>query len=377
MASPVGDASTAVIERLENEPWKFDFFAAVLWIERLNRSRDAQVVDVADSLSPAQEEVRFRSHQSRTFAPSDLVSLRRVQDVAFWEWELAVAMMGLTGPNGVMPAHYSRLVNDQVRKADRAQPGAEQQRESSLPEFLDLFNHRQISLFYRAWKKYRLEATYRPDIHSEEKRSDDPITMALYSLVGLANNRHDRAQALQNRSAMGDECILFYAGAFSRWPRSPVTLRNIVSERFDLVTQVLEFQPQWSNLRPQDQYRMAPSAGFAGNSGGLGQGITIGSRICLYENRFRVRLGPISRQEFDRLLPEGDLFRPLVEFVRLYVGAQWDFDIQLVLKASEVPATRLGGPNCAPSQLARNSWSINKLPTKDQDQVVLNSLEFN
>ena len=378
MVSPLRNTPVAVIKRLQDEPWRFGFFAAVLWLERMEFQQRGRAAFVGISPTPDRDVLRFRSRQQLAFAASDLVSVQpRQSPERPEEWTLSVSMMGLTGPNGVLPSHYSRLVTEQHRKADRAQDPIERSRAASLPDFLDLFNHRQISLFYRAWKKYRLEALYTRQLDSHAPTTDDPVTTVLFALIGFATGRHDRAQALRNRSDFSDDGPLYYSGAFSRWPRSPVTLKNVVSELFDLPVEVIEFQPQWSQLRPEDQYRMTPPSQSLGKDAALGRDIMIGSRICLYDTRFRVRLGPLTREQFDRLLPEGDRFRPITQFIRLYAGVQWDFDIQLVLKAEEVPPTRLGGKGIAGSQLSRNSWSLNQTPKTDQDQVVLICKELN
>ena len=372
MASHFRNASTAVIRRLKDEPWRFDFFAAVLWLERLQQNQGTDASDVASSPLPNHESIRFQTQQQQVYSPSDLVKITASnRGNGESGWNITVGMMGLTGPNGVMPTHYSRLVIDQLRKSERAREPRDKDRESALPDFLNMFNHRQISLFYRAWKKYRLEALYSRPLDSKKSAGDDPMTTVLYSLIGLATGRQDRPQSLRKRNDFSDEILLFYSGAFSRWPRSAVTLRNIAAEMFRLPVEILEFQPQWSQLRPEDQFRLESGAGSLGKESALGQNVMIGSRICLFDTRFRIRLGPLNREQFDRLLPEGDRFCAVVQFIRLYVGAQWDFDIQLVLKAVDVPPTRLAGKNSFGSQLGRNSWALNRQAAINQDQVVL------
>ncbi|MFO0888032.1 MAG: type VI secretion system baseplate subunit TssG [Isosphaeraceae bacterium] len=71
--------------------------------------------------------------------------------------EMLVSFFGLTGPSGALPRHYTEILLQQLREKD-----------SPLCDFLDLFNHRLVSLFYRAWEKYSLPVTY------ERTRLDDP-----------------------------------------------------------------------------------------------------------------------------------------------------------------------------------------------------------
>jgi type VI secretion system protein ImpH len=100
---------------------------------------------------------------------------------------MVVSFLGLTGPSGVLPRHYTELMLNRIRAKD-----------FSLRDFFDLFNHRLISLFYRSWEKFRLPLGY------ERSRSDDPggkpdlTTWALYCLVGLGT------EGLRGRSSVDD-----------------------------------------------------------------------------------------------------------------------------------------------------------------------------
>src|SRR5205823_4143592 len=51
------------------------------------------------------------------------------------------------------------------------------------PFAFDLFNHRFISLFFRAWEKYRFYVPYERGEYA--KAEPDPFTLGLFSLVGM------------------------------------------------------------------------------------------------------------------------------------------------------------------------------------------------
>lgn len=362
------------MERLLEEPWKFEFFAAVQWLERLHRSQSAGAASVGASPNPQREFIRFVAQQQQSFAASDLAQLEREPlTESLSRWKLFVNMMGLTGPNGVLPSPYLQTALEQDRTARSTSDQAEEDQASALLDFYNVFDHRAISLFYRAWAKYRLPAIYAGCFDSPGLTADDPVTTVLYSITGLATGAHGGRQALRNRHRFPDEIVLYYAGAFSKWPRTAVTLRNVVAEYFRFPVEVQEFQPQSVELAPQEQSRTASKAMPEGQNAALGRTVMIGSRICLYGSRFRLRVGPLSRADFDSLLPESERFKTLVEFVKLYVGIDWDFDIQLVLRAEEVPASQLGGRDAPPAQLMRNSWMLTRPATEDRDDVVLQS----
>ena len=63
--------------------------------------------------------------------------------------EQIAQVFGLSGPQGVLPLAYSLYVADRVRAGDHA-----------LKEFLGIFDHRMLSLFYRAWEKTHVSVSY-------------------------------------------------------------------------------------------------------------------------------------------------------------------------------------------------------------------------
>jgi type VI secretion system protein ImpH len=94
------------------------------------------------------------------------------------------------------------------------------------------------------------------------------------------------------------------------------------------------------------------------------------SRFWDPQARFRLRIGPLSRQQFRAFLPkDGDAYEPLVRFTRFFVGEEFSFDIQLVLKRSDVPPCEIGGR--APAMLGWSSWLAPERLTKDPDDAVL------
>jgi hypothetical protein len=49
---------------------------------------------------------------------------------------MVISFLGLTGPQGVLPQHYTQLLIDRVRRKDFA-----------LRDYFDIFHHRMVSLF--------------------------------------------------------------------------------------------------------------------------------------------------------------------------------------------------------------------------------------
>ena len=116
-----------------------------------------------------------------------------------------------------------------------------------------------------------------------------------------------------------------------------------------------------------------PAPGRPGRYTALGSEAVIGQRVWDVESKFRVRLGPLGYAEFRRLLPDGDMLRPVREMVRLYAGPHLEFDVQLVLNRREVPRCRLGGDSASASRLGWNTWVRHGEFAADVDDAVFAS----
>jgi type VI secretion system protein ImpH len=336
MASQSGRPDPSLEEVLFAESYRFDFFQAVrllelIYIERKPAGRQA---------SPSEEVVRFRTHLSLSFPPSAIQNLEPASE-GDGPVRLTVAFMGLTGPLGVLPRHYTELLLERVPRHDKA-----------LRDFLDLFNHRIISLFHRAWEKYRFHVAYE---HTAKSGGFDPFSLHLFDLIGMGT------EGLRGRLEFGDEALLFYAGLLGQHPRSASAIGNILSDYFAMPVAVAQFVGQWLEITEENRTRL----GAANNA--LGSNAVAGTRIWDQQAKFKLRAGPLGYREFTRLLPGGDAYRPFVQLARFCAGQEYDFDVQVVLKAPEVPWCRLGDRQ---ARLGFSSWLKTAEFQRDADQVI-------
>jgi len=341
------------------EPYRFDFFQAVRLAEGMARAAGAEACrPVGHDGSPQQEAVRFRALPSLSFPAGSLHEVRlpkregTPREALAFPLELVATFLGLFGPQGALPEHYTALIVRRIRLKDYA-----------LRDFLDLFNHRAISLFYRAWEKYRFHIGYERAQLAGDQR-EDLFTQTLFCLVGLGTG------ALRRRSQFDDDVWLFYAGLFAHHPRNAVSLQAMLADFFRLPAEVRQFHGQWLRLADDDLSALPSPKCPAGLNCQLGTNLVIGERVWNIESKFRVRLGPLSYGEFRRFMPSADRLRTLSHLVRGYVGPQFDFDVQLVLKAPEVPWCRLGGDGTDPARLGWNTWIRSGEFTYDVDDAI-------
>jgi type VI secretion system protein ImpH len=353
MASADGRERDSVSNELFKVPYRFDFFQAVRLLElrqreckgaRRAREGQSEGHGVGHDHFPGQEVVRFRSIPSLSFPAGSIHEIRKPPagpDAVPGPRppEMVVTFMGLTGPNGVLPRHYTELLLQRIRDKDY-----------TLRDFLDLFNHRLISLFYRAWEKYRWPIAY------ERARLDDPAgepdlaTFGLFCLVGMGT------LGLRRRLEVDDEVFLFYSGHFAHFPRSASALESLLGDYLDMPVWVLQCQGQWLDLDPDDQALMPSALQPAGRNNQLGVNLVVGERVWEVQSKFRLRIGPLSWCQFRSLMPNGPALRPLCQITRCYVGPTLDFDVQPVLKPEEVPACRLTSDLSEGPYLGWNTW---------------------
>lgn len=343
MAGESGKQKPGLIQELMENPEQFEFFQAVRLIERAaaEKSRGRVLNRIGGDEGPQNEAVRFRALASLTFPAGQISAISETkQRDGVAQLEMTVPFMGLTGPAGVLPDHYTSMVIERshLRTKDHA-----------LREFFDLFNHRVISLFFRAWEKYRFPFAYERN-QQEGALESDLFTQCLYSLVGI------QSRSLRDLHGFDDQAVLFFGGLFAAQVRNAVSLQQLLCSYFELEVHVLQFQGQWLYLPEESQSSMPSSHRRSGQNLFLSETAIAGSRVWDVQSRIRVQLGPLSWRQFSGLLPGQPQLTCIKEMVRLYIGVSLDFDVQLILRRDEVPLCRLTASVDYSPQLGWNTW---------------------
>jgi type VI secretion system protein ImpH len=315
---------------LFGDPQGFEFFQAVHLLERLY----PECAPVGEFADPNDEVVRFETPSGVAFPASEIRSLEQATDDG--PARMTVNFFGLTGPQGVLPLDYSLYAAARGRAGDHA-----------LKDFLGLFEHRLISLFYRAWAKSHPTAGFgrsaTSDAGAEAERTRDWLTAQLLSVVGLGT------PGLQNRLPLSDESLLYYAGLLSLPSRPAAALEQLIGDHFDVPCEVEQFVGAWYPLSRSAQTALGDELGS------LGGGAVAGDEVWDQQGRVRVRIGPLTRLRYDEFLPGGGSHEALRALTRFYGNDQFDFEIQLVLARDEAPRFQLGADD-APLPLGWCTW---------------------
>ena len=323
-----------MLRELAQNPQAFDFYRAVRLIESAYRDRPR----VGTDNRAANDPVRFGQVPSLAFAPTTVAAFEPPFDGR--PPRLLVNFLGLLGPNGPMPLHLSAYVWDRLRN----------HHDRTLARFLDLFNHRMIALFYRAWAHHQQAAGY-------DRGGRDKWSTYVGSLIGIG------VESLQRRDAVGDVAKLHYSGRLLSQTRHAEGLRAILADYFGVPVEIQQFVGQWVRIPEESRCILGDSP----ETGTLGQTAVVGSRVWDVQQKFRIRFGPVAWADYQKMLPGGESLRRLVAWVRSYVGDEFDWDLRLVLRKGEVPAARLGQTG----RLGWSTWLHAAPPKRDAEDLVL------
>jgi type VI secretion system protein ImpH len=322
---------------LANEPYSVRFFQAVRLLERLYPERNP----VGLFVSPSSEVVRFSAKPSLSFPASEIQDFTQTQ---VGQNRLTVNFMGLSAAVGALPHPYTEFLLERTRAKDYA-PG----------EFFDLFNHRIISLFYRAWQKYRFFVAY-----ERSRDGEDPVTSRLFDLLGLGT------KGLKNRMEIADDACLYYAGILSRKDRTAEGLKQLLKDYFGIPVKIEQFTGSWNRLPPGNQTFLRDAGTFSER---LGLGTVVGDEVWDQHGTVTIRLGPMNFERYQQFLPGAQAYSALRSWLRFFSNREFDFIVQLVLERKEAPGMNLGEEGLHASRLGLVSWLKNRPLERDPDEA--------
>lgn len=328
----------ALIEsEIKEDAPSFEFFQAVALLERLREDKRP----VGHFSNPDDEAVRFRANPRLGFPASEIQQLDIKEDRPA---EMMVNFMGLTGPQGVLPHPYSELILERARAKDH-----------SLAGFLDIFNHRAVSLFYRAWQRSHFQVNYGAGAR-------DLFSQYLLDFIGMGT------PGLRDRQDIEDDALLHYVSLLAMQSRSAVALEQILADYFEVPVEVQQFTGAWYALDRSTQCQMNEKETPSLQMGG---GAVVGDAVWDRQGRARIRIGPLSLEKYHDFLPGGSAHQALKAVTKFFANNCYDFEAQLVLDRSEVPTIELDLNASQPARLGWTSWAKTAPLGLDPDDTIL------
>lgn len=329
-ADPVSDAAAvaaraqALLARIAAEPHRWDYYNAMRHLEAAFADRPR----LGAARRPADEPVRLGQAPDLGFAPSPLSRLD--VDDRGGKPRLEVRFFGLFGPNGPLPLHLTAYARERLLH----------HKDETLARFADLFHHRLLLLFYRAWAQAQPTANL-------DRPKEDRFADFVGSLVGVGG------AAWRGRDAAPDHARLAFAGLLTRQARNADGLASVLGRYLGRPVRVEAFVGRWMALPRAERSRIGARAAMRRlSTAQLGRSTVLGGAVFDRQHHFRIHIGPLDLAAFESLLPTGRALPPLQALVRQYVGDELGWDLRLELDKTDVPPTRPG----TQGRLGWTSW---------------------
>lgn len=300
-------ARTGLIHRLKPHISRINFYRFCQYLEQAA----PHTPPLGSSANPADDPVRFRPHPGMGFPASELKAVKYDAQQPDAPPTVRTTFLGLYGVDSPLPTAY---LDDIAQGKD----GHE-----AVMAFLDIFNHRFTTQYYRIWRKYNYPASFEPGAR-------DAISRCLLGLIGLGipgSENHIATPVsrflallsvmrLPTRTAEGVTALVALLAPKTQATVTPHDPQSVVlqtraclsrTSRIDLTTRAL-----------------------------LGRtGTDVNSQLLL-------QLYTEEADEVRGWLPGGQLHTDLLVLLRVYLGWRCHARLQLTLPVSLLPAAQLG-----------------------------------
>lgn len=307
---------------MAREPWRYGFFHAL----RLVEAAHPELPRLGQARRPLDEPVRLAQQADLAFAPATLAGVDA--DDRGGRPRIDVRFFGLFGPNGPLPLPLTSLARE--RRLHRG--------DETLQRFADLFHHRLLLLFYRAWADAQPTA-------SLDRPQDDRFADRVGALIGCGG------APWRGRSEVSDHARLAFAGVYARQVRNADGLERVLAGLLGRPVRVETFVGRWMALPVAERTRIGGRVARRRQSTAqLGTSAVLGRAVYDRQHHFRLHVGPLDLGAFEALLPPGSELPGVRALVALYVGDELGWDLELSLMPGEVP-------ECRPGHYGRLGWS--------------------
>jgi len=298
---------------LLDEAYRFNFFKAVHLLEHFAGKSPGK------SLSPVADPVHFSVRPGFSFPASDIQNVEHDDDGR--PPRMRVNFMGLIGPKGVLPDWYNTHAQNQNYRKDYG-----------FTDFLDIFHHRLISLFYLAWKKYRLAENYQVD-------GSDPLSVIVASLAGIS----EREQTVDpDFYLFARKRLVHFCGLVARNVPTTGAIESIVGHTVGAPVRVEQFVERLIPIHAHDRTRLGSQ------NSALSKDALCGRHIRDVSSFFRVYIGPMSWKRYLVFAPRSRNLFMVKQLIAYLAGIEYEFEVRLIIRGRQFPALGLGSTQQSP-----------------------------
>jgi type VI secretion system protein ImpH len=322
-------STTSVVQRLFKDPYDFSFLQAVRLFQKLLPNGEV----IGTTLNPSEDPISFSGRYTYSLPSSDIYRVyvtdnKPVMEVNFWN---------IAGPHGALPNPLSEKVVERIREGDFA-----------LKEFIDIFNHRLLSVYYCVAQKYSFVLS--------PKSSIQTTTGHMLCAIGGIDPNQDKYLSLPTKN------LAQYAGIVWQRPRSAAGLEQILSDYFQVPIYIEQFVGAWTDINRRQRSFIGKRRG---RNHKLGRTTFLGKRFWQSGHHFIVHVGPLTAEQFHQFIPTGPAYVEMCDMIKFYSPLELTFQLKMSLKEKE-NLVALGFDT--PSRENRLGWTaiLGEAPTNYQ-----------
>lgn len=266
---------------------------------------------LGSTASPQDDPVRFRPDPGMGFPAGELKSIDLDAAQPGGPVTVRTRLLGLYGVDSPLPTAY---LDDIVQRREGHQ---------ALEAFLDIFNHRVFTQFYRVWRKYSYPASFAAG-------GLDATSQCLLGLVGFG------IPGTAQQIATPMSRFLALLGVMRLPTRNADGITALV--RLLAPDTTVMVRGHW----PRKVLLAHPAGLPAAPTVMLGQGAVLGGVGVDANSQLHLALFTEAAQEAQGWLPGGQLHRDLLVLLQVYLGWRCTAKLQLNLPLRLMPAALLG-----------------------------------
>lgn len=305
--------------------------------------------DIGGDQPLREEPVRFVASDRMAIVLDDLVEAVPADA----QVRVTANVLGLAGATPALPPAYSEL-QLQRRRA----------RDFSFSRFLNLFDHRALSFFYRVARKFRW-----PLLAERAGRGAvDPVARMVAALGGFGTDR------MQERLDLSDALLVPLVPHLGDVRRSAASVQTVLRLLTGLDLRVVQTTPVWMTVPAAEQTRIGARLGqFAQLGDGpdrlgdpAGGAAMLGASVLDVQHHYLIEIGPLAYDAFKGFCTGHEARRIVSQLAALAAGLEHQASIRLLIAPEAVPPLQLGHA-AAPALLGWTTW----LPAETREVALL------
>jgi len=303
----------SVIGRLLREPYRFEFIQAIRLLDGWMGRHDSQRLT---------SRIRFRNRTTLGFAASEIEAIEH-EEVAnahssgekFKTITVTPAILSLLGSTGELPyaASYRLMETQKIGRME------------STHAFYDMLFQRSVELFYLARSSTRI-------FHNTAHNGQDLLLTRQLAIAGII----PVSSGCDEKCAIQTEVATRYATALQQHATSTVTLQTVLTAYFGLPIEVVQFVPDRYSLRDDERSHLGQK------NRSVGKNLILGAHIPNFQRRIRLRIGPLKRDRYQQLLPDGSGLKTLEGLISCFQMGPLKLEVLLFLNREDACQVKLG-----------------------------------